>query len=37
LTSGGVNWIEIDIGKDAEDLGQLISPEECLHLTMAIQ
>jgi hypothetical protein len=32
-----VNWIEIDVGKDAEDLDHLISPEERLHLAMAIQ
>ena len=29
--SGEVNWVEIDLGKDAEDLDHLISPEERLH------
>jgi small-conductance mechanosensitive channel len=31
LTIGGVNWVEIDVGKDAEDFDHLISPEERLH------
>jgi arylsulfatase len=35
--SGEVNWVEIDIGKDAEDLDHLISPEERLRVAMAIQ
>jgi arylsulfatase len=35
--SGDVNWVEIDVGKDAEDLDHLISPEERLHVAMAIQ
>jgi hypothetical protein len=32
LTSGEVNWVEIDGGKDAEDLDHLIPPQERLHL-----
>lgn len=35
--SGEVNWVEIDVGKDAEDLDHLISPEERLRVAMAIQ
>ena len=35
--SGEVNWVEIDIGKDAENLDHLISPEERLRVAMAIQ
>src|SRR6188768_3304577 len=35
--SGEVNWVEIDIGKDSEDLDHLVSPEERLHLAMAHQ
>jgi arylsulfatase len=35
--SGDVNWVEIDIDKDAEDLDHLISPEERLRVAMAIQ
>jgi arylsulfatase len=35
--SGEVNWVEIDLGKDAEDLDHLISPVERLHLAMALQ
>ncbi len=35
--SGEVNWVELDLGKDAEDLDHLISPEERLHLAMAMQ
>ena len=35
--SGEVNWVEIDLGKDAVDLDHLISPEERLHVAMAIQ
>jgi len=32
-----VNWVEIDVGKDAEDFDHPISPEERLRLAMAIQ
>jgi len=35
--SGEVNWVEIDLGKDAIDLDHLISPEERLRVAMAIQ
>jgi arylsulfatase len=35
--SGEVNWVEIDLGKDAVDLDHLISPEERLRVAMAIQ
>ncbi len=35
--SGEVNWVEIDLGKDAEDLDHLISPEERLKVAMALQ
>ncbi|MFZ3354558.1 MAG: arylsulfatase [Xanthobacteraceae bacterium] len=35
--SGEVNWVEIDIGKDAERLDHLISPEQRLHVAMAHQ
>jgi arylsulfatase A-like enzyme len=35
--SGEVNWVEIDIGQDAEDLDHLITPEERLSVAMAIQ
>lgn len=35
--SGEVNWVEIDIGKDAVTLDHLITPEQRLHLAMAIQ
>ena len=35
--SGEVNWVEIDIGKDAVILDHLISPEQRLHVAMAIQ
>ena len=35
--SGEVNWVEIDLGKDAVDLEHLISPEERLRVAMAIQ
>jgi len=37
LTSGEVNWVEIDVGKDAEDLEHLISPEEAVRIAMARQ
>jgi arylsulfatase len=35
--SGEVNWVELDLGKDAVNLDHLISPEERLNLAMAIQ
>ncbi|HMK46569.1 MAG TPA: arylsulfatase [Methanocella sp.] len=35
--TGDVNWVEIDVGKDAENLDHLISPEERLRIAMAIQ
>ncbi len=35
--SGDVNWVEIDVDKDAEDLDHLITPEERLKVAMAIQ
>jgi arylsulfatase len=35
--TGDVNWVEIDVGKDAEDYDHLISPEERLQVAMAIQ
>lgn len=35
--SGEVNWVEIDVDKDAEDLDHLISPEERLRVAMALQ
>jgi arylsulfatase A-like enzyme len=35
--SGEVNWVEIDVGKDAKDLDHFISPDERLRIAMAIQ
>jgi hypothetical protein len=35
--SGEVNWVEIDIGKDAENLDHLITPEQRLSVAMAHQ
>jgi len=35
--SGDVNWVQIDVDKDAVDLDHLISPEERLRVAMAIQ
>ncbi len=35
--SGEVNWVELDLGKDAVNLDHLISPEERLRVAMAIQ
>ncbi|HIK17382.1 MAG TPA: arylsulfatase [Leptolyngbyaceae cyanobacterium M33_DOE_097] len=35
--SGEVNWVQIDVDKDAEDADHLISPEERLRVAMAIQ
>jgi arylsulfatase len=35
--SGDVNWVEIDIGKDAISLDHLITAEDCLRVAMARQ
>jgi arylsulfatase len=35
--SGEVNWVQIDIDKDAVDLDHLITPEERLRVAMARQ
>jgi arylsulfatase len=35
--SGDVNWVQIDVGEDAEDLDHLISPEERFRVAMALQ
>ena len=35
--SGEVNWVQIDLGKDAEDADHLISPEERFKVAMARQ
>jgi hypothetical protein len=35
--TGEVNWVEIDIGKDAINLDHLITPEQRLNLAMARQ
>jgi len=35
--TGKVRWVEIDLGKDAEDADHLIKPEELLHVAMARQ
>jgi arylsulfatase len=35
--TGDVNWVEIDVDKDAEDFDHLITPEERLRIAMAIQ
>jgi arylsulfatase A-like enzyme len=35
--SGEVNWVEIDVGKDAESVDHLISPEQRLRVAMALQ
>jgi hypothetical protein len=32
-----VNWVEIDAGKDAVNLDHLISPEQRLHVALALQ
>jgi arylsulfatase len=34
---GDINWVQIDIGEDAEDDDHLLSPEERLRVAMAIQ
>ena len=36
-TKGDVNWVEIDVDKDAEDFDHLITPEERLQVALAIQ
>ncbi|MFL6133588.1 MAG: hypothetical protein ACJ72A_12320, partial [Nocardioidaceae bacterium] len=35
--TGTVNWVQIDLGADAEDVDHLISPEERLRVAMARQ
>jgi len=35
--TGDVNWVEIDVDKDAEDFDHLITPEERLRIAMALQ
>jgi len=35
--SGKVNWVQIDLGEDAEDADHLITPEERLRVAMARQ
>jgi len=35
--NGTVNWVEIDLGADAKDADHLISPEDRLHVAMALQ
>jgi arylsulfatase len=35
--NGRVNWIQIDLGDDAEDADHLISPEERYRIAMARQ
>ena len=35
--SGEVNWVEIDVDKDAEDFDHFITPEERPRVAMAIQ
>lgn len=35
--SGTVNWVQIDVGKDAKDADHLITPQERLAVAMAIQ
>jgi arylsulfatase A-like enzyme len=35
--SGEVNWVQIDVGQDAEDVDHLISPEERLKVAMGLQ
>lgn len=37
MFSGEVNWVEIAVDKDAEDLDHLIRPEERLRVAMALQ
>jgi len=35
--TGKVNWVQIDLGEDAEDADHLITPEERLRVAMARQ
>jgi hypothetical protein len=35
--TGTVNWVQIDLGEDAEDLDHVITPEERLRVAMARQ
>src|SRR5262249_8560883 len=35
--NGNVNWVEIDLGADAKDADHMISPQERLHIAMALQ
>ena len=35
--SGRVKWVQIDLGEDAEDADNLISPEERYRVAMARQ
>jgi arylsulfatase len=35
--TGTVNWVQIDLGEDAEDVDHLITPEERLRVAMARQ
>jgi arylsulfatase len=35
--TGEVNWVELDLGKDAEDNDHFITPEERLRVAMGIQ
>jgi hypothetical protein len=35
--TGSVNWVQIDLGEDAEDADHLIAPEERLRVAMARQ
>ncbi len=35
--TGEVNWVEIDLGKDAVNLDHLIDPQDRLRLAMARQ
>ena len=37
IFTGRVNWVQIDLGDDAEDADHLITPEERLKVVMARQ
>jgi len=37
IFTGRVNWVQIDLGEDAEDADHLITPEERLKVAMARQ
>jgi arylsulfatase len=37
IFNGAVNWVQIDLGEDAEDADHLITPEERLRVAMARQ